>query len=328
MKSKKSTRKQPKEVFGEILASSMDQSALTVCVASTGKADAEPSFQKLQLSIELAKEFASVVESTLAKYLRESKDSGLKFYPYDAGSNTDSHEIEYLDLPKHDEIGQQFHALSSLADVPLFKAQDDFVSGLRFYVIIVQPPHGPSLYCFRSYTPKKELGRSPLFAAIFEKGTFDRIVEPTFLFDSRIHCMAHDAFMFVFNKDSFHKIFRFFDMVLKTAEQTLATIGTRVPIDNFEEFSEACKGHYQMQAKLKNIANKPYLKNLTMEAVKKVLAEFPHLGVQIIEKGGKEMLVFNPKDKWAFLRLLDDDYLKSLMTGENYEVSGKRPYEA
>jgi hypothetical protein len=267
------------------------------------------------------------VGSSLAKYLGESEDGGLKFYPYDPGSKTDSHEIEYLDLTKHDEIGEQFAPLSSLADVPLFEAQDDFVSGLRFYVIIVQPQQGPTLYCFRSYTPKKELRRSPLFAAIFEEGTFDRITEPTFLFDNRIHCMARGTLLFVFNKDSFHKIFRFFDMVLETAEKTLATIGTRVPIDNFEEFSEACKGHYQMQAKLKNIANKPYLKNLTMDAVKKVLAEFPDLGVQIIEKGGKEVLVFNPKDKWAFLRLLDDDYLKSLMTGENYEVSGKRPYE-
>ncbi|MCU1240742.1 MAG: hypothetical protein JWO71_1468 [Candidatus Acidoferrum typicum] len=328
MKTKKSAQKQPKEIFAEILASDLDKSALTVCVASTGKAGVEPSFQKLQLSTELAEEFRSVVQSSLTKYLEKSADGDLKVYQYDAGSKADSHEIEYLDLTKHDEIGKQFAPLSSLADVLLFTAQDEFVSGLRFYVIIVQPQQGSPIYCFRSYTPKKKLRRSPLFAAIFEDGTFDRIAEPTFLFDNRIHCMAHGTFMFVFNKDSFHKIFRFFDMVLKTAEKTLESIGSRVPIDNFEEFSEACKGHYQMQAKLKNIANKPYLKNLTMDAVKKVLAELPHLGVEIIIKNGEEMLVFNPKDKWAFLRLLDDDYLKSLMTGENYEVSGKRPYEA
>jgi hypothetical protein len=35
---------------------------------------------------------------------------------------------------------------------------------------------------------------------------------------------------------------------------------------------------------------------------------------------------YDPADKWALLRLLDDDYLKSLMTDQNYEVTGKRPH--
>ena len=35
-----------------------------------------------------------------------------------------------------------------------------------------------------------------------------------------------------------------------------------------------------------------------------------------------------PKDKWAVLRLMDDDYLGLVLTGEKYEVTGKRPYQA
>jgi hypothetical protein len=63
-----------------------------------------------------------------------------------------------------------------------------------------------------------------------------------------------------------------------------------------------------------------------MNDIKKVLARFPELKVQVIEDGGKEMLMFDRSDKWAILRLLDDDYLISLMTDENYEVTGKRVY--
>lgn len=132
--------------------------------------------------------------------------------------------------------------------------------------------------------------------------------------------------MFVFNKDAFQKIFRFFEMVLKSAKATLRTIKTRVPILNFDDFENACEGHLQMLAKLKNIAGKPYLSKITMADIKKVMKEFPKLTVATVQKNGKEMLVFDPSDKWALLRLLDDDYLKSVMTGENYEVSGKRPY--
>ena len=94
---------------------------------------------------------------------------------------------------------------------------------------------------------------------------------------------------------------------------------------NFEEFKKACEGHLQMKAKLKNIANKPYLKTVKIADIKRVLKEFPHLGVEIEEKDGKESLVFDPENKWALLRLLDDDYLGSRLTGEKYEVTGKRP---
>jgi hypothetical protein len=56
------------------------------------------------------------------------------------------------------------------------------------------------------------------------------------------------------------------------------------------------------------------------------VVQFEHC-VEIVKKNGKEMLLFDPKDKWAVLRLLDDDYLGSALTGEKYEVTGKRPYQ-
>jgi hypothetical protein len=51
------------------------------------------------------------------------------------------------------------------------------------------------------------------------------------------------------------------------------------------------------------------------------------LGLKTVKKNGKEMLVSYPKDKWALLRLLDDDYLDAVLTGQKYEVTGKRPYQ-
>jgi len=38
-------------------------------------------------------------------------------------------------------------------------------------------------------------------------------------------------------------------------------------------------------------------------------------------------LVYDPSDKWVLLKLLDDDYLWSLMTEHSYEVTGKRELE-
>ena len=40
--------------------------------------------------------------------------------------------------------------------------------------------------------------------------------------------------------------------------------------------------------------------------------------------GDDEKLQYDASDKWAILRLLDDDYLESVMTKNRYEVNSKR----
>jgi hypothetical protein len=57
--------------------------------------------------------------------------------------------------------------------------------------------------------------------------------------------------------------------------------------------------------------------------MKKVIQK-NNLPVKIVETDGKEMLLYDPADKWVLLKLLDDDYLWSLMTEQSYEVNAKR----
>jgi hypothetical protein len=242
---------------------------------------------------------------------------------YDAGSKPDTHEVEYLGLKDYEFVKDQVHSIWPIVDMPIFQAEDSFVGGLRFYVIVVQPEKGDPVFLFRSYGKSKELQRSSIFAAIFKKGHFDQIEEPTFLFDRRIDCMSRGEIMYVFRKDSFHKIFRFFEEVKRAAGKILEIIKAHVPISNFDAFAHACEGHLQKMGKLNNIARKPYLAKISLADIKKVIKR-NGLKVEITKQGGKEMLVFNSEDKWSILRLLDDDYLESIMTSLKYEVSGKR----
>jgi hypothetical protein len=323
-------RNSPEEIitqFGHIMSMNLDECAVTVCVGSLSDEVEEPRIEQLQLTDELTEEFRASAKKAIQKYSRMGEEGELKLQPYDAGSKPDSHEVEFLDLTEHKSIEKQVDSLSSLAQIPVFKVDEAFVTGLRFYAIILQCKNRVPLYFFRNYTPKKELSRSSLFAALFEQGTFDRIKQPVFLFDHGIDSVSRDGEMYIFNKHNFEKIFQFFELVLKTAAQTLVTIKTHVPIANFDEFERACSGHLQMQAKLKNIASKPYLKKVKMADIKHVLTEFPSLKVKIVQKNGRDMLLFDPKDKWGVLRLLDDDYLGSVLTGEKYEVTGKRPFQ-
>lgn len=323
MSSKAPTKDEAKSILRGILDLDLAACQVSVCLASVAGDDDVPTFQRLQISDDLIDDFREVAASVIQKRKNADDDGDLVLHPYDAGTNLASHEVEYVDLSQHSSIADQIASLSSLTGLAVFNVADDFVAGLRFYVIVVQPTGSEPIYCFRSYSPKKELGRSPVFAALFAKGQFDRVREPLFLFDQHIDCISRGGLMFIFSKDKFQKIFRFFEMVLNAAKVTLKKIRARVPISNFDEFEKACEGHLQKLAKLKNIADKPYLDKLTMADMKKVIKAH-RLSVQTTGKGKNESLVFDPADKWAILHLLDDDYLDSLMTGQHYEAPGKR----
>jgi len=100
-------------------------------------------------------------------------------------------------------------------------------------------------------------------------------------------------------------------------------IGERVPIAGFPEFAESCESHLTKLAKLNNIAAKPYLATVTMKDLKRTIKKF-NLGVKVVRENGVEKLQYDAADRWVILKLLDDDYLGSVMTKLQYEVNSKR----
>ncbi|HET9919174.1 MAG TPA: Kiwa anti-phage protein KwaB-like domain-containing protein, partial [Ktedonobacteraceae bacterium] len=150
-------------------------------------------------------------------------------------------------------------------------ADDEVISGIRFYVITLGPKSGLPVHFFRTYTPKKELSRSPWFVAFLHNGQFDHSSTPTFLFDTRIDCFSVGKHMFVVQKTNFQTIFQFLEQVTQTATETLSVIRSRIPIYNFEQFAEDCQAHVQKLVKLNNIAHMPYLNTITMEDIRDVI---------------------------------------------------------
>ncbi len=315
-----------KAELNRILDLDLSNYEVTVCLASSFKDEVLPRFERLLLSTELTETFRSVAAYTLAQYKKEHISGNLVLRKYTVASKPESYEVEYLNVSTYESIMEQINPLAALADVEVFEADEKFISGLRFYVIAVQPPSGDPIYFFRTYTPKKMLGRSRLFAVMFRHGIFDKVIEPAFLFDQHIDCVSHSGIMFIFKKENFYEIFRFFETIRRIAKETLDTIRATVPIQNFDDFARDCEGHLAKLEKLRNIAAKPYWGSITVENIKKVI-EKNNLPVQIVQTSDGEKLVYDPMDKWMLLKLLDDDYLWSLMTEQSYEVTGKRELE-
>ena len=221
----------------------------------------------------------------------------------------------------------QIEPLNSLIDIDTFREDEEFIRGLRFYAIVAQPDGNEPVYFFHMYTPRRILKRTGLHAFLGSKGEYDKMDERYISFEESIDCISHDGFMFVIHKDNFQKMFQILEEIRAKAQQTLQAIHSCIPIQNFDELVKACDGNITMLKKLNKIAAKPYINDLKMSDVKKII-DLIHLPVEIRVIDGQETIFFDPqakaRDKFALLRVFNDDYLHSSMTGIDYETTGKR----
>lgn len=309
--------------FDEVLALDLPSCDLTVALASSAKDAIVPCCERLQLAENLVGEFRQIVAYLIAQLKRERDSAHLLLRTYSLQSKPDAHEVEWLSLSEHDDIARQLRPLASPVTLDLFQEEAPFVAGLRFYSITLQPTESPPVHFLRAYGQKKVLGRSRSFAVWLQDGTYDRVSTPIFLFDHHIDCVSVGNWLFVLKKDNAHEMFRTAQLLRQSADQMLADLRTSIPIANFEGFARDCESHLLKLAKVRSILSKPYLRQITMGRIQQVIATH-HLPLEIVEVAGCEQLLYDPKQKWVILKLLDDDYLWSVMSDQRYEVSGKR----
>jgi hypothetical protein len=312
------------QVLRDILALDLRTCSIEVCLASVDEHEPISQFQRLLLSEKLKHTFRDVVIAVLNDYRQELQWHNLVLQDFNVESKPEEHEIEYLDLTSYGVIAKQIEPLNRFNSLDTFREEKRFISGLRFYVIIAQPPEGEAIYFFRHYTPRKMLSQSPFFGIrwLSNKYYYERIEEPVFLFDSFLDSISRGSDLFILKKEHFYYMFRFLEELLKTAHETLELIRARIPIANFDVFARSCSRNKTKMQKLRNIASQPYLSTITIEDMKKVIAS-NNLNIRVILVDGQEMLYYERRDPWAILKLLDDDYLQSLMTGQHYVVDSK-----
>jgi len=275
--------------------------------------------QRLNLRQDLATAFLSAARDSVPAANQE-----VRLRAYEAGYKPDSDEITYIDLAQNAAIADLILQVSQVQQAELFHEDDAVIDSLRFYAIVVSPSARRRAVFFRTYSPKKELTRRSGFAALLSRGSYDKVESKIFLFDHDIDCFAWDGYLFIHNVGAFQRIFGYFEELRAMADATVDTVLAQIPVSNAEAFRATCTGQLQMMSKLAQIARKPYLGRVTMQDMRRTIDDF-HLDVQIVQENGQEKLLFEGsfEKRWLILKLLDDDYLGSIMTYEKYEVNSK-----
>ena len=313
----------PLDEMADALSFILDEQfdTLTLGLATFDQGTELPVYRSLNISDEIATDFTSLARDRATVFARMHRKGDLLVRAYAPGYKLDRHEVEFLST-NDQSVGDLLNHVPTAAQLPLFGDIDDFVDRVRFYIIVLSAPDR-RVVLFRRYNRNKELQRSRNIVMRLIGERYERLVEPTFQFDQSIDAILYRDRLFVLNKSNVSHIFRYHDQLRDTAAKTLDIIQKAIPIDGFSEFQESCLAHQQKLEKLRNIAQKPYLANVTMAKVKRVIASFD-LGIEVRVVNGDERLVFDRKDRWAILNLLDDAYLESDMTGLKYETNSKR----
>src|SRR5258708_16483007 len=125
-------------IFKNILSLDFSSCPVTLYLASADKDDLVPKFEEMLMSPKLTDGFRDIIESILKKYRKEMGGNNTLFLDYFIESVLEENEIECLELITRATIAEQIEPLKLLTDIDTFSEEEDFIKGIRFYVIVAQ----------------------------------------------------------------------------------------------------------------------------------------------------------------------------------------------
>lgn len=289
---------------------------VNVVLGSRPNPNEQDDLRRLNISANLQAGFRAIAGNAL--------EDELRLIPYEPGYKPDSGEVCWIDLQQAPDIREIVRRVLNFQALVLYEQDNDFIDSLVYYALFGRVAAQRGTVFFRKTSEKLLLGRGASFAAVFRRGHYDTMEETVFLFDRNIDCWSDGRYMFIANVGNFERMFHYVEQLQATAQQTVDAVLQRVPISNADEFRAACTTQIRFMTKLGVIASKPYLAQIGMVDIRRAIAEHV-LPVEIVQNDGQEMLVFDPDPsrRWILLKLLDDDYLNSVMTHLKYEVNSK-----
>lgn len=216
-------------------------------------------------------------------------------------------------------------------DSEVFDAAADYATAASMVAARFSDQTGTSATFYRVSETLLQFRKRKVLGLIFRDGRYDRL-EPgdVLLMRSEFDVLVVDGIAFFFAKARFEQAFGFLEELQRASGETFDTVTAQLRIKGVEALREACTSQPQMMAKMASIRRSmdedpAYAQAMTMPKLTKFVRNHPHLGIEIDGSGNTAHLVFNPAPQTRFkiLNLLDDDYLRSVLTERDYEAGSK-----
>jgi hypothetical protein len=182
---------------------------------------------------------------------------------------------------------------------------------------------------YQGFSPEKALEHSKRIMAFWNGEQFASLEAQPLVIDRSLRLFAFDGVVVMKSNSAYEALFGPLpDLRVQASATYQATLG-KLQIVGGDELEAACQSDINMMRKLLSIQHKMdqpgYPQALDMPSVLAFLDRNPHIDVPVDRTGDSPALVFQSQaqHRWALLKLLDDDFLRSDLTNINYEANSK-----
>jgi hypothetical protein len=237
-------------------------------------------------------------------------------------------ETQFFAIPNPRTVGQAtpvggdlFPQLGNFGQLPSY-ADTRRRTSPNLYVIVAQAPDGALAMFGRRVKPSSLLKSSRLLRTLFKNGTLDLIDEgPVLALEPFIDWIEWHSTALVLDAGGFHSAFRTIEALRIAVAGHVATLGTRLAIDNLDQFVERCQKTPSMASKLASVIEQKHYEK-PIDVLREYSDRFPELGV---EWNGNALVFDGSLEKqWSILRLLDEAGFTGELSGEKFEAPAKR----
>ncbi len=182
---------------------------------------------------------------------------------------------------------------------------------------------------YQGFSPEKALAHRKRILAFWNVDQFASLDAEPLVIDRALRLFAFDGIAVMKTNSAYETLFGALPDLKAQAAATFAATFGRLDIVGAQELQAACESDINMMRKLSSIAQKMeqpgYPAALDMPSVLSFLERNPHIDIPIDTSGPTPALVFSSQaqHRWALLKLLDDDFLRSDLTHINYEANSK-----
>ncbi len=251
-----------------------------------------------------------------------------EFIEYGILPASDRHTIEFICST---EVPYLTDLLLQLARCDLDIILDDNYSSVLGYIVKIED-RGSTLYLFKKSTPRKLLQKGRIVAMV-KKGSFSKVDEHILTIEG-----SYDvAFLqpevtpegpplplnpvFVFSRQNFETFFNYKEHYRQAISEYQFKLEGIDFICDLQSVVTYCSQHGLMVRKLARILeNRSFDPNTYSR--QRLLEQLQRYGVELQRNADGDAKI-SQKNMWIALRLLDDDYLTSDLTGEDYEARSK-----
>jgi len=277
------------------------------------------------MSAELASQFRDAARNALREAGRRT------VVPYRHGRKPDDHEVARVAADDVPQLGPILVAMAAFDDLPLFDTDGEVARKAAVYAVRSTVDDGVEVHLLRATSSRRRLKRTKKIPAVWSGQAFEVLEEDAVLFDDTFDAFVVEGQVYVLNQRNFERSLNFLAAAQKAAKSTVRKAIAGLSITNEAEFLEAVAADINMISKVRGIAERlkdpGYAASMTTDNLRRLSQEHPEVEIDWVEvTPGQQQLVFHSdvQRRWRILKLLDDDYVQSLVTEFLYESNSKQ----